>query len=260
MQKPTSDWLDKKKLSYVVHVCDIETFDTKETAKVASLSLVTVDLLKLEVTDHLYATIRCDEQHDRTMSKSTIEFWRKQKEESPEAWAELFDNPSKMISLEDALKQVQYYIEEKTPTGTIAQVMGNGSEFDNVVLTNCFEQFDMDVPWCFRGNQSLRTAVLLGQLIAGADPRRDVEFKGTRHHALHDARHEAECLIEIFKVLSNSHVGIEQKQQDTLHSSLARALGKSSDCELDLVDLLVEVELLRKSSNIIPIKTLGGIS
>lgn len=249
MQYPTPEWLEKKKLSHVIHVCDIETFDTAPTSKVASLALVTVDLLKLEITDHLYVTISCDDQIDRTLSKSTVEFWQKQKEESPEAWAEIFDNKGKMISLEDALEQVQLYIDENTPTGTRAQVMGNGSEFDNVILTHCFEQFDIKVPWSFRGNQSLRTVVLLGQLIAGVDPRDELEFKGHRHHALHDAQHEAECLIEVFKRLAKSNVDIEQEQQDMFHASLVRALGKPKGCDVDLVDLLVEVQELREQAH-----------
>lgn len=249
MIRPTAQWLKDKKLSPIVHVTDLESSSTAHNAQIRSIAIVTVDLYQRKILDHLYMTVSLEQQRDRAVDEDTMAFWAKQEIESPEAYAELFDpaNKSKQIQLDEALHQVRYYLEENTPKDTRCQLVGNGSEFDNVILANAFDDLAIEKPWPFRGNQSLRTAVLFGQLIAGIDPRYDVEFKGFRHHALHDATHEAECLLEVFSTLSGvSNVNIEEEQQDMFHASLVKALNKPKDCDLDLADLLVEVENNRK--------------
>ena len=73
-------------------------------------------------------------------------------------------------------------------------VWGNGATFDNVILRRAFDDCAIEAPWPFWHDRDLRT--ILG-LYPEAKAR---EFEGVKHHALHDARHEARMLIDALRL------------------------------------------------------------
>ncbi|CCO46683.1 putative exodeoxyribonuclease [Vibrio nigripulchritudo SOn1] len=257
---PTLEYLKSIKSSPVIHVTDVETGSTGQNAHIFSASVVTVDLYQHRIINQTYMLISDEGQENRikddiNQPNSTMAFWEKQKVESPEAYAELFsaEKREESLSLHEALHQIAYYIKENTPEGTKAQVMGNGPEFDNVILSHAYEETGIDQPWHFRGNQSLRTVCLLGRLLLGIDPKYTLERKGPLHHALYDALHEAEYLLEITSSLisaivkGHNVVDMETDQQEMLKGSLLKALGYKKDSDKELIDLLAEVEFNRKA-------------
>jgi len=90
-----------------------------------------------------------------------------------------------------ALEQVAEFILEQDGERL---VWGNGATFDNVILRRAFDDCAIEAPWHFWHDRDLRT--ILG-LYPEAKAR---EFEGVKHHALHDARHEAHMLIDALRL------------------------------------------------------------
>ena len=212
----------------------------------------------------MYLLISEEDQHGRKKDPlndpdSTMMFWEKQKTESPEAYNELFspEKDNERVSLSEALHQTSKYIDENTPKNTKPQVMGNGPEFDNVILSHAYEQLGITQPWKFSGNQSLRTACLFGRLFLGIDPKYTLERSGPLHHALHDAIHETQYLLEITNLFidtlatavtqNKDVVAIDEPQTNIFKHSLMKALGHTLDKQIDITDLLKEVEFNKKA-------------
>ncbi|MGL6052688.1 MAG: 3'-5' exonuclease, partial [Aeromonas salmonicida] len=143
----------------------------------------------------------------------TMAFWERQKSESPVAWEEMFGNAGRLF-LVDALQALSNFLGRHFDKVAVVELMGNGSEFDNVLLADAYQQWGVDQPWWFRGNQSLRTVVWMGRQLLGIDPKYQLPFEGTRHHALHDARHEAAYLIHILTAFKQGLAGGELAHND----------------------------------------------
>lgn len=73
-------------------------------------------------------------------------------------------------------------------------VWGNGAAFDNVILRRSYERLDYPVPWSHWNDRCFRT--VRGE-DDGATPR--PERRGTHHHALDDAMHQARHLMAIWR-------------------------------------------------------------
>ncbi|EPH6098171.1 TPA: 3'-5' exonuclease [Vibrio cholerae] len=257
---PTLDYLKSIKSSPVIHVLDIETASKRQDAYIFSASLVTVDIYQRRVINKTYLLISGEGQEyrhkdDVSEPDSTMAFWLEQKTKSPEAYAEIFspEKDEQRLSLAEALHHISLYIKENTPEGTKAQVMGNGSEFDNVILSHAYQEAGIEQPWHFRGNQSLRTVCLLGRLLLGIDPKYTLKRTTPLHHSLYDSEHEAEYFIEIVSALieaitkGHNVVNMASDQEAMFRSSLLKALGYSQSSDKELVDLLAEVEFNRKA-------------
>lgn len=191
-----------------VAVVDIEALGQGVDAVICSIAVVVVDLGSLVVVDEFYCRVDHN-QVNRSRSEGTLAFWEQQRQESPAAWDELFNPAGQRLFITTALELLAAFLLKAFGRAEDVQLMGNGSEFDNVILAHAYEQWGMAQPWHFRGNQSLRTAVWMGRVLLGIDPKYQLPFEGVRHHALHDARHEAAYLIAILKAFRERLVGGE---------------------------------------------------
>lgn len=191
-----------------VAVVDIETLGQGPDAVIGSIGVVVVDLGGLLVVDEFYCRVDHN-QVNRTTSQDTMAFWEQQMQESPAAWSELFNPAGQRLFITNALELLATFLLKAFGRIEDVQLMGNGSEFDNVILAHAYEQWGMEQPWHFRGNQSLRTAVWMGRVLLGVDPKYQLPFEGSRHIALHDARHEAAYLIAILKAFRERIAGGE---------------------------------------------------
>lgn len=189
-----------------VAVIDIETLGQGADAVICSIAVVVVDLGGLVVVDEFYCRVDHN-QVNRSRSEGTLAFWEQQRQESPAAWDELFNPAGQRLFITSALELLATFLLKAFGRIEDVQLMGNGSEFDNVILAHAYEQWGMAQPWHFRGNQSLRTAVWMGRALLGIDPKYQLPFDGVRHHALHDARHEATYLIAILKAFRERLAG-----------------------------------------------------
>ena len=176
------------------YVIDLETLATSNNAAIVSIGIVRVE--QARITGSLYLRVdpttainHCHQELDY----STVIWWLKQNDA---ARAELTD-PSQRLSLPAALAKVSDFFGHISGEDADDQiyVWGNGDEFDCSILATAYKATGYDLPWHYNKNQNLRTLLELypaAKALAG-------EFEGTRHHALHDARHEAKRLCEALK-------------------------------------------------------------
>ncbi|MCX4045671.1 MULTISPECIES: 3'-5' exonuclease [Aeromonas] len=190
----------------LVAVVDIETLAQGHNAVIGTIGVVIVDVAQLRAVDEFYC--RVDLAQGRQHDDDTMAFWERQRIESPAAWEEMFGNAGRLF-LVDALKALSNFLGRHFDKVATVELMGNGSEFDNVLLADAYLQWGVDQPWWFRGNQSLRTVVWMGRQLLGIDPKYQLPFEGCRHHALHDARHEAAYLIHILTAFKQGLAGGE---------------------------------------------------
>ncbi|MGL5398144.1 MAG: 3'-5' exonuclease [Shewanella sp.] len=194
-------YLDKYKLTPLVGVLDIETHGRREDAIIASVGCVVINVFTGEVMGTFYARCITETQHKRSWSRDVMDFWQEQKTKSPVAFDEVFNTKLERWPLKVVLEQLSQFICAVIPYNP--QIMGNGSEFDNMIVSHAYENEGVTQPWNFGGNQSLRTAVWLGRLLLDIDPKYQA-FEGVRHHALDDAKHEAHVLFSIVSAFVNA--------------------------------------------------------
>ena len=189
----------------LVAVVDLETLGKSAGSVIASIGVVIVDVgQRMGIVDEFYSRVALSQGRQR--DAGTLDWWEQQKVKNPEAWVEVFssgDRPSLPYLLEALSSFLDSHFGQVGPV----ELMGNGSEFDNVLLADAYEQWGIAQPWQFQGNQSLRTAVWMGRKLLDIDPKYDLQFEGIQHHALHDARHEAKYLLHIMGAFKKAIAG-----------------------------------------------------
>ncbi|MCL1125607.1 3'-5' exonuclease [Shewanella surugensis] len=193
--------LNKFKLSPLVALIDIKTFGHTENAVIASMACVIVNVVKSRVVDECYIRCQTEFQTNRALDEASIAFWRQQRFNNPNAWQELFSPNMPRQPLEQALQHLSNFIHQHFPTNSVVQIMGNRAEFDNVILSNAYQQTGVKQPWFEHENQSLASMIWLAKMLFGYDPQCSIPFKGTQHLALHDAQHQAKVLLAIMDKL-----------------------------------------------------------
>lgn len=171
---------------------DIETLSTKSDAVILAIAAVYFNPETGEIGDQFYTNINLNSNlcGDRDVSASTLIWWMQQEKEAQDA---VFSLNHTMPKLSDALKQFSEFFK----TDTIC-VWGNGSTFDITILETAFDKCRMDYPWKFWNVRDVRTCVELGRLV-GVDPKKDMPFKGVKHNALDDSKHQAKYVSYIWQ-------------------------------------------------------------
>lgn len=190
--------LEKLGLSPCVAVLDIETQSTALNAVIGTIGCVIKNLFTGKVVDVFYVRCELEEQFDSRVSDlPTLNWWEEQRKEYPRSYDEVFNPLLSRKPLHEALDLLNAFLVFHLPNRP--QVVGNGCEFDNAIVIDAMEYFDIKPAWDHGCNQSLRTAIMMGRMLLGIDPKYDLEFEGDKHHALNDAQHEANYLREVFK-------------------------------------------------------------
>lgn len=125
-----------------------------------------------------------------TMDVSTVLWWMKQ---SDDARKELTDPRRLPMPLVEALTAFTEWV------GSNPVIWGNGATFDNTILAAAYDACGMHAPWEFWNDACYRTA---RRMFPGIDRPRP----GIAHHALYDARAQAEHLIEIQHAYKEAHI------------------------------------------------------
>lgn len=173
-------------------VIDLETMGKGPNAPIAAIGAVAVRDAK--PIAEFYRRIDLESamipHWKREADASTIQWWLQQ---SAEARAEIDGsqpNSNIIPALEELAGWMAIYASDLD-----AIVWGNGSSFDNVILRSAYSELSRPIPWQFRNDHDLRT------ILAIYPEAKDVgEFDGTKHHALHDARHEAKQLCQALRL------------------------------------------------------------
>lgn len=178
---------------------DIESPDNRTTGQILTIGAVTVNIIDGTIASAFYARVTRAGQADlgMTESPSTLKWWDEVRliDHNIHAWNEAFAEQPR-LALDRALVALNAYLEHHYPNKKDAQVFGCGPEYDNVVLENAYNLTGIRMGWTFRGNQSIRTILLLSKIIFGGLP----EHRGPSdipHHALHDAYREAKAILRL---------------------------------------------------------------
>lgn len=183
-------------------MCDFETLDLLPTAAVLSIGVVEFfpdrwtprstqeDL----IGERFYSTFNLQSQIDqgRTISADTLCWWMNQGSEAKKA---SFGKNQNAPHVAEVLMHLNTFIQQfPTPVA----LWGNGAAFDNVILTNLYNQFKINPAYRFTSDSCYRT---LKNLIPGVDPGKRA---GVHHNALDDAIFQAIHACSLLNVLNSS--------------------------------------------------------
>lgn len=169
---------------------DLETLDTSPTASIVSIGAAAFTWDE-GICERFYSVVdraSCREI-GLTESQATVEWWECQEE----AARQIFSGDNESIT--DSLNAFSKWL-DKFGNSKMVKIWGNGSDFDNVILANAYKSANIHLPWRYYNNRCYRTA----KSIYGDGSTYDViPRKGTYHHALDDAVHQALNLIQLRK-------------------------------------------------------------
>lgn len=159
---------------------DIETLDNKPNSAILSIGAVFFD--KDGLGKEFYVNIDLEDsiKNGFDFNADTFYWWLGQSSDSQKA---LINDRVKVAT---ALHRLKVFIIENSDYQTL-KVWGNGSDFDNVILSNAFNKVSPHTPWNFWNNRCFRTFVDL----SGAERVKPT----TAHNALDDAKAQAQTLI-----------------------------------------------------------------
>lgn len=171
---------------------DLETLSTKSNALILSIGAVTFD--SDGIGQEFYEVINLDDMISRKcfdVSEDTLGWWDDQILINPRAANVLQDAKSKSAKpANEVLEHFASWVIQNTSSQTV-KLWGNGSDFDNVVLVNAFNNvMSTRHPWEWYNHRCYRTIKSTFNMVKP-------ERKGVHHHALDDAKFQAHHLIHI---------------------------------------------------------------
>lgn len=165
---------------------DLETLGTSIDSVILSIGAVAFNDQGIKGVFERHVDI--DSQPSRVVSHDTFKWWFEQSEEARKA---LTRGMSRACSLEYALAQLSLFF--KLHGDENVKVWGNGSDFDNAILSHAYRTCGMSQPWKYHNNRCYRT-------VKSLLPDVKFERKGTHHRAVDDAESQALHLIKIAEV------------------------------------------------------------
>lgn len=177
---------------------DLETLGTKPGSVILSIGARAFDPDAGRLGEGFYTIITAAscEAAGLTADLSTIHWWNQQSEEARAVLLAALD-PTKSVPLTSALLNFAGFIDDQcAAVGEEARPMiwGNGSDFDNVLLSVAYERSRLLRPWRYSENRCYRTLKNL---------RVDVPLdrQGIAHNALDDATSQAAHALSVFLAL-----------------------------------------------------------
>lgn len=188
-EKETPPWMDSKKEEtnmprfHTPHIMlDLETLGTQPNSVIVSLGAVKFDICGIINT--FYARID---------GNSCVALGMQVDMETLQWWLQQADAPRLELTqpgepVKDVLQNFASWINHDD-----ARVWGNGSDFDNAMMSCAYHKCGIPLPWKYYNNRCYRT---LKSLYPDIQPL----TRGLIHHnALDDAKFQALHLMEIFK-------------------------------------------------------------
>ena len=172
---------------------DLETLSTQEDAAIIQIGccIPLFDRIHLPegISPEFEVTIKYEEaiRSEFHKSNSTMEWWDKQ---AASTRMIVFSGQDTYV---DAFDQFKFWIDSVKSGGADVAIWGNGSDFDNRLLSYSLDSFGYHDVWNFRNNRDLRTLKALFPMTIPEDPIEEV-----KHTALGDARYEARLMSAIY--------------------------------------------------------------
>lgn len=188
-------------MSEVNIMVDLETLGRAAGCKIMAIGAVVFDVTPGTLGSEFYCKVNRGGQPGLTEDPETIAWWSQQSEE---ARAAALDAPG--IPLLQALTEFTAWVHS---LGGDAIIWGNGANFDNPILSAAYTACGQRQPWKFWNDRCYRTLKNLVPTVA-------LERQGTYHHALDDAKSQAEHAIRILTWLPylNEHIKAVEAHKD----------------------------------------------
>lgn len=178
---------------------DIETLDTAQSAVVLSIGAVVFDPHSKELGEKFYVEFTTDldtqQRVGRTMSAATVVWWMQQGAAAKQIFADPAPEGVRRVSTAQGLTEFASFVARNG--GKEAQLWGNGSDFDNVIVGSLFDSFGLTKPWSYSKNRCYRTVKrLFGESVK-------LSRQGVHHNGLDDAITQAVHLQEILACMKS---------------------------------------------------------
>jgi len=162
---------------------DLETWGNEPGSVITSIGAVRFDIDGIDDDAFYYHIdpVGSTKKYGLTVDASTIMWWLQQSEEARMEFVN-----AKREDLKDVLYFFSFWFVDSE------YLWGNGAAFDNVLLRAAYDAVGEIPPWNWWNDRCFRT--MKNQYPHMTEP----EFKGTKHNALVDARHQAGWLIKIW--------------------------------------------------------------
>jgi len=182
--------LSKDELNAKHVMLDLETMGSGADAAIIAIGAVLFFFAEKKVIDRFYQLIdlRSAVEMDGVIDPSTVMWWLEQSES-----ARLEVAKGDNLHINAALQEFAnwFYGIDVERVGDI-RVWGNGSDFDNVILSSALKRSGYRQPWSFYRNRCYRT---MKGLFAAV--KIDQFRIGTHHNAVNDAESQALHLIHL---------------------------------------------------------------
>lgn len=157
---------------------DLETMGTGAHAAIVAIGAVQFD--KAGILREFYSTIDLKDSIEYgDVDASTVLWWMAQEKR---ARKEIYGATTTLDTV------LRTFSEWMLPN---SKVWGNGSDFDNVILTNAYMAcHGTKQPWSYSANRCYRTTVAMHDKL-------NIERLGVHHNALDDATYQANYLIAL---------------------------------------------------------------
>lgn len=175
---------------------DLETVGLNYNAPIVSIGAVLFDLEKAKLGAEFYVAVDLTSSAKNSpIDADTVKWWMRQSSE-----AQVVFNDPNAQKLDNALIKFSEFITNNCDEPSNLKVWGNGSNFDNVILKEAYNSISLETPWSPFNDRDVRTMVSLAEDLTSKNIKSLVIRKGIYHNALDDAKYQAQCVCEAFKL------------------------------------------------------------
>jgi hypothetical protein len=165
---------------------DLETLGTRPGSAVLAIGAVFFDANGLGYEFYKRVTLESCLKAGLKMDASTVLWWMGQEDA---ARRELYDKELMRNDLREAMGAFSDFLLVCDPDDL--KVWGNGSDFDIVLMLDCYEAVGLQAPWKFYNHRCYRT---LKSLAPHSSANR---ARGVHHNGLDDAKSQALHAIQV---------------------------------------------------------------
>ncbi len=178
---------------------DLETMGNSSNAAIVAIGAVEFDPATGETGAMIELNVNLNSSsHYGQIDAPTLQWWLQQSEDA----RAIFQKDTPKMTLKNALLTFNAWLEDIADKQEL-QVWGNGSGFDNVILTNAYKAVRVPASFTHWNDRDVRTIVEMGRAILGIDPKNDLERQGTHHSAIDDALFQAQYVSLIWRTFLN---------------------------------------------------------
>lgn len=180
-------------LKYNNLMIDLETLGTRPGCVFFEIGAVFFDFKSKQIGETFHQLININQMKDEgfTIEADTLKWWEKQSDEAQTNLRSAL--LATTMDIRNVLDNFEIWLETHSDIKKL-KVWGNGADFDNPILIECYKKLGRNQPWgnynnrCYRSLKSLKPTI-------------KIKREGTHHNALDDAISQAKHAIEISKNL-----------------------------------------------------------